>query len=311
MAAKERVVVTGGAGFIGSHITDLLIKNGYQVAVFDNLSSGKRKNVNPKAKFTRVDITAPALLPALKKFSPHYIIHEAAQISVSRSVRLPLEDAGINITGALNLLDYAARNKVKKFIFASSGGTVYGGSAKCPANESYPLNPDSPYGISKAVMEWYLRFYFNEYGLRYTALRYSNVYGPRQDPHGEAGVVAIFCKKLLRRETCVINGDGKYIRDYVYCKDVARANLLALKSAATGGFNIGTGIATDVNQLYSKINKVLGVKTKPKYGPHRAGDIRKSLLDWGKAKKVLGWEPLTGIDVGIGETAEFFKSERN
>ena len=311
MAAKERVVVTGGAGFIGSHITDMLVEKGYEVLVIDDLSSGKKENINPKAKFTQVDIASPALLPVLKKFLPHYIIHEAAQISVSRSVRLPLEDARINITGALNLLDCAARNKVKKFIFASSGGTVYGGRAKCPANEFSPLDPDSPYGISKAVMEWYLRFYLTEYGLRYTALRYSNVYGPRQDPHGEAGVVAIFCRKLLSGETCVINGDGKYIRDYVYCKDVARANLLALKSAATGGFNIGTGIATDVNQLYSKINKVLGVKTKPKYGSHRAGDIRKSLLDWRKSKKVLGWRPLTCLDDGISETVEYFKSERN
>ncbi len=308
MAAKERVVVTGGAGFIGSHITDLLIRKGYEVAVFDDLSTGKKENINPKAKFTRVDIASPALLSALKKFSPQYIIHEAAQISVSRSVRFPLEDARVNVTGALNLLDYAARNKVKKFIFASSGGTVYG---KYPADENCPLDPISPYGITKAVMEWYLRFYHKEYGLRYTSLRYSNVYGPRQDPHGEAGVVAIFCRKLLAGEACVINGDGKYIRDYVYCKDVARANFLALRSSATGGLNIGTGISTDVNQLYSKIVKVLGINTKAKYGPHRAGDLRKSLLDWRKAKKALGWKPLTGLDEGISETVGFFRSELN
>ena len=308
MASKERVVVTGGAGFIGSHITDMLVAKGDEVLVIDNLSSGKKENINPKAGFTQVDIASPALLPALKKFLPQYIIHEAAQISVSRSVRFPLEDARVNVNGALNLLDYAARNKVKKFIFASSGGTVYG---KYPADENCRLDPVSPYGITKAVMEWYLRFYLKEYGLRYTSLRYSNVYGPRQDPHGEAGVVAIFCRKLLAGETCVINGDGKYIRDYVYCKDVARANLLALGSAATGGFNIGTGISTDVNQLYSKIIRVLGIKTKAKYGPHRAGDLRKSLLHWRKAKKVLGWKPLTCLDTGIRETVEYFRSERD
>ena len=306
MASKERVVVTGGAGFIGSHITDMLVEKGYEVLVIDDLSSGKKENINPKAKFTRVDIASPALVPALKKFSPQYIIHEAAQISVSMSVRFPLEDARVNVTGALNLLDYAARNKVKKFIFASSGGTIYG---KYPADENCRLDPVSPYGVTKAVMEWYLRFYLNDYGLKYISLRYSNVYGPRQDPHGEAGVVAIFCRKLLAGEPCTINGDGKYIRDYVYCKDLARANLLALKSAATGGFNIGTGISTDVNQLYSKIIKALGLKTKAKYGPHRAGDIRKSLLHWRKAKRVLGWKPLTGLDEGVSETAEFFRLE--
>ena len=308
MASKERVIVTGGAGFIGSHITDLLVAKDYEVLVIDNLSSGKRANVNPKAEFKRVDIASPALLPVLKSFSPQYIIHEAAQISVSRSVRFPLEDARVNVNGALNLLDYAARNKVKKFIFASSGGTVYG---KYPADEECRLDPISPYGITKAVMEWYLRFYLKEYGLGYTSLRYSNVYGPRQDPHGEAGVVAIFCRKLLAGESCVINGDGKYIRDYVFCKDVAMANLLALRSGATGGFNIGTGISTDVNQLYSKIIKVMGVKLKAKYGPHRAGDLRKSLLHWRKAEKLLRWKPLTGLDAGIRETVEYFKSEKS
>jgi UDP-glucose 4-epimerase len=301
-----KVLVTGGAGFIGSHITDVLLENGFDVIVMDDLSSGRKENVNPGAKLIEADVTRAEALQILRRESPNFIVHHAAQISVSRSVKAPYMDARTNIMGTLNMLEFARLTGVKKFVFASSGGTIYGDPKEQPIIEKYPYNPMSPYGISKAVIEWYLRFYNKEYGLQYTSLRYSNVYGPRQDPHGEAGVVAIFARKLLAGEACTINGDGKYVRDYVYCRDVARANLLALKSNITGGFNICTEVPTDVNRLYKKLSKALGIEKKPLYGPPRAGDLRKSVLSYAKAKKVLKWKPEVTLDEGLKKTAEYF-----
>ena len=307
MANKVRVVVTGGAGFIGSHIGDILIENGYDVYALDDLSSGNKGNVNPKAELVVADVTSVDTIKKLKLILPSYIIHEAAQISVSKSMRIPSIDAETNIMGTLNMIEYARLNGVKKFLFASSGGTIYGDPRPLPATEEMRYDPISPYGIGKAVIEWYLRFYFNEYQLPYTSLRYSNVYGPRQDPHGEAGVVAIFCKKLIAGETCNINGDGKYVRDYVYCRDVARANLMALQSKYVGGYNVCTGIPTDTNQLYKKIIKAMGIKKEATHGPERPGDLRKSVLSYSKIKKYLGWKPTVNLEKGIKETVEFFK----
>ncbi|MCX5777232.1 MAG: GDP-mannose 4,6-dehydratase [Candidatus Firestonebacteria bacterium] len=304
-----KVVVTGGAGFIGSHIGDLLIAEGYRVVALDNLYSGKVQNVNKKAEFYKADIKSPEAVKILKKATPDYIIHEAAQMSVSASVRDPLFDAQNNVIGTLNLLEFARTNNVKKFIFASSGGTVYGEPSSFPVTEKFPFDAASPYGISKMVMEFYLRFYYKEYKLNYTSLRYSNVYGPRQDPHGEAGVVAIFTKALLAGKAPTINGDGKYIRDYVYCKDVARANLLALESNYNGGLNIGTGIATDVNRLYSLISKAADFNGKAVHGPARPGDLRKNILSAVKAKKILGWTPNMALAEGLKETLEYFESQ--
>ena len=304
-----KVIVTGGAGFIGSHIVDILIENNYKVAVIDNLSSGKPGNVNKKAKLYKADIKSRETTLILRKEKPDYIIHEAAQISVSASVRDPLFDAETNITGSLNLLEFARLNGVKKFIFASSGGTVYGEPDKFPVTEKFPLQACSPYGISKMAVEYYIRFYSREYKLNYTALRYSNVYGPRQDPHGEAGVVAIFSRSLLSGKAPVINGDGKYVRDYVYCKDVARANLLALESRYRGSLNIGTGRGVDVNELYKVIAETAGFKGKAAHGPARPGDIRKNILGAAEAKKALKWEPETCMEEGIKETLEYFKKQ--
>ena len=302
-----KVVVTGGAGFIGSHIVDLLIEKKYEVVVLDDLSTGKIENVNKKAKFYKTDIKGGETILILRKEMPNVIIHEAAQISVSASVRNPMFDAENNILGALNLLEFAKANGLKKFIFASSGGTVYGEPDKFPVTEKFPLQATSPYGISKMTTEYYIRFYNREYKLGYTALRYSNVYGPRQDPHGEAGVVAIFSKAVLSGVSPRINGDGKYIRDYVYCKDVAQANLLALESGYWGSVNIGTGRGVDVNELYSVIAKTAGFKGSAVHGPARPGDLRKNILGISEAKKVLKWEPKVKLETGIKETLEYFK----
>ncbi len=304
-----KVVVTGGAGFIGSHIVDLLIENNYKVAVIDNLSTGKEANVNKKALFYKADIKSRETALILKKEMPDYIIHEAAQISVAASVRNPVFDAETNILGSLNLLEFTKLNGVKKFIFASSGGTVYGEPEKFPVTEKFPLQACSPYGISKMTVEYYIRFYCKEFKLNYTALRYSNVYGPRQDPHGEAGVVAIFSRAVLSGIAPVINGDGKYIRDYVYCKDVARANLLALESGFSGSVNIGTGRGVDVNELYTAVAKAACFKGKAAHGPARPGDIRKNILAIAGAKKTLKWAPKTGLEQGIKETLEYFKKQ--
>lgn len=305
-----KVVITGGAGFIGSHIVDACINNGYEVVVIDDLSSGKLGNLNLKAKFYKSNITSVDTMKILSKESPNFIIHEAAQISVSKSVNDPFYDAKTNILGTLNLLEFARINGIKKFIFASSGGTIYGEPFIFPVKENVGFDAFSPYGISKMVMEYYLRFYLREYKLPFISLRYSNVYGPRQDPHGEAGVVAIFTKAMLSKITPTINGDGKYIRDYVYCTDVADANLLALKSDAVGGFNIGTGIGTDVNQLYEKLAKITGFKGKPKYGQPRPGDLRKNILSFSKAKRILKWQPKTNLVEGLQKTVDYFKKSR-
>ena len=306
-----RVVVTGGAGFIGSHIADILVKDGLKVTVFDNLTSGKMRNVNHKAEFCKTDIRYEKAFKLLKKIKPDYIVHEAAQISVYQSVISPAFDADINIMGTLNLLEYARLNGLKKFIFASSGGTVYGDPARYPCTEKYKFDPMSPYGISKTVVEYYLRFYYNQYKIPYTALRYSNVYGPRQDPHGEAGVVAIFTKLMLSGKAPRINGDGKFVRDYVYCEDEARANLLALKSRFIGGLNIGTGTGTDVNQLYKLVAGAADFTINPKHGPARPGDIRKNILSNKFAGVKLGWKPEVKMNEGIKNTVEFFRNNKD
>jgi UDP-glucose 4-epimerase len=302
-----KVLITGGAGFIGSHIVDACIKDGYKVIILDDLSTGKEENINPYAKFYKCDITSGDVVKILRKEMPNYIIHSAAQISVSKSVKSPFEDARTNIMGTLRLLEFARVNGIKKFIFASSGGTIYGEPNKFPITEKFIFNPYSPYGISKTTIEYYLKFYYKEYKLPYISLRYSNVYGPRQDPHGEAGVVAIFTKAMLSGITPTINGDGKYVRDYIYCEDVVNANLLSLKSEVVGEFNIGTGIGTDVNALYKKLSAIIGFKEKPKYGPPRQGDLRKNVLSCNKAKRILKWSPKVSLDEGLKKTVEYFK----
>jgi len=247
-----KIIVTGGAGFIGSHVTDRYIAAGHQVVVVDNLTTGKMANLNPKVRFYQSDIRDPGMEEIFGNEKPDVVNHHAAQIDVRKSVQDPVFDAGVNILGMLNLLEKAIRHGVKRFIFASSGGAMYGDQPEnaAPADEETPLRPISPYGVAKATGELYLHYYKIVHGLDYVALRYGNVYGPRQDPFGEAGVVAIFTEKLLADGQPVINGDGLQTRDYVYVEDVAAANLLALHPGASGSFNIGTGLEKNVNELF-------------------------------------------------------------
>jgi UDP-glucose 4-epimerase len=306
---KGKVLVTGGAGFIGSHIVDLFVRSGYKVIVADDLSSGKTENVNKEAVLYKIDIRDKKIKDLILDEKIDYLDHHAAQISVSRSVKDPYFDADVNVLATINILEACKEAKVKKVIFASSGGTVYGDVKKFPTTEKFPFAPTSPYGISKTTIEYYLRFYYNEHKLKYTALRYSNVYGPRQDPHGEAGVVAIFCNLMLTGKTPTINGDGKYIRDYVYCEDVARANLFALESNLVGGFNVGTSKGTDVNVLFNNIAKAMNFKEKAKHGPARPGDLRKSILSYALIQKKLNWKPKMELIDGLSKTVDFFRKK--
>jgi len=254
-----KILVTGGAGFIGSNVVDRYITDGHDVVVVDNLSTGKKANLNPNAKFYQMSIKEEGLEEVFKREKPDIVNHHAAQIDVRKSVAEPVYDAGINIIGSLNLFQQCTKYKVKKVIFASSGGAGYGEQVRFPADEEHPLQPLSPYGIAKVSVELYLYFYGVTYGLDYTILRYANVYGPRQDPLGEAGFVAIFTNAMIENEVPVINGDGKQTRDYVYIDDVVEANELSLSKGSGEAFNIGTGIETDVNEFNNKstMNKVL------------------------------------------------------
>lgn len=300
------ILVTGGAGFIGSNVADTYIAAGHKVVIVDNLFMGNKKNVNPKAKFYKLDIRDKKLGSIIKKEGIEVINHHAAQISVPDSVKNPVFDADINIRGTLNLLEAARHNKIRKFIFVSSGGTVYGSKVKLPATEDNPLTAESPYGVSKVAGEHYMRFYSSQFGIKYTILRYSNVYGPRQIQHGEAGVVAIFIKMIMEGKTPTIFGGGKCIRDYVFAGDVARASVLALEKGDNDAFNIGTGIQTDVNQLYACIQKATGFDRPAQQAPYREGDLPANYLDASKAASVLGWKSEVSLEQGIKLTYEFF-----
>lgn len=301
-----KILITGGAGFIGSHIQDAYIKKGLKVIVVDNLSTGDKKNLNPKAKFYKADITSPQIRSIIKKEKPDIVNHCAAQIDVRKSVADPVWDAKVNILGIINLLEAALEAKVKKFIFASSGGAIYGDTNVIPTPETHLAKPASPYGIGKLASEKYLHYYNLQYGLEYVSLRYANIYGPRQNSKGEAGVVAIFTDKVLAGKQPIINGNGKQTRDYVYVDDVAKANLLALK-AKTGIYNISTGIETDVNHIFDKIIKSAGAKIKIKFGPAKPGEQKRSCLDWGLARKTMGWTPKVNVNEGIERTVEWFR----
>jgi UDP-glucose 4-epimerase len=302
-----KVLVTGGAGFIGSTIADAYLDAGHDVAIVDNLYSGKRENVPARARFHEVDIVSPKIADVLEEERPDVISHHAAQMDVRLSVASPAFDAEVNVVGTIRLLEAAVKVGVKKIVFASSGGAAYGEQVRFPAVETDPTDPVSPYGVSKRSGEHYLFYYRAVHGLRYVALRYANVYGPRQDPHGEAGVVAIFCEKLLRGEAPRINGDGKQTRDYVFIEDLVRANLQALESSFVGAMNIGTGRETDVVTLARKLVELSGKKIEPVYGPAKTGEQRRSVIDPGLARRELGWEPRISLDEGLGRTYEWFR----
>ena len=303
-----KCLVTGGAGFIGSHIADILIKKGEEVSIIDNLSTGKIKNLNKKAIFYKEDIrNKKAIEKMFEKEKLDYVFHTAAQINVRESVENPVKDASINILGTLNLLEACRKCNVKKFIFSSTGGAIYGDNVKIPTIETEKQQPTNPYGIAKLADENYLYFYKKVYGIDYVSLRYSNVYGPRQNYKGEAGVVAIFINKILNNKQSVINGSGKQTRDYVYVRDVARANLLALK--LNGIFNVSTGKETSVNELFKMLKKIMRINVEAVHGPAKKGEQKRSCLDYSKIKG-KGWEPKTGLEQGLEATIEWFKKQK-
>ncbi len=303
-----KILVTGGAGFIASQVADAFIAEGNDVFIIDNLSTGFEKNVNPKATFIKEDIGDKNLINLFEKEKFDVINHHAAQMDVRRSVADPAFDANTNILGTINLLQCSIKTRVKKFMFASTGGAVYGEQKYFPADEGHITFPLSPYGISKLAVEKYLHFYHAQYHLNYTILRYANIYGPRQNPFGEAGVVAIFTSKLLKGEQPIINGSGEQTRDYVFVGDVVKANTLALKDSASDIYNIGTSKETNVNELYNLINKIIGKGQIEKHGPAAAGEQMRSVITSDKLYKKFNWRPSTTIDEGLQKTVDYFKS---
>ncbi|MFH1623640.1 MAG: SDR family oxidoreductase [Pseudomonadota bacterium] len=304
-----KVLLTGGAGFIGSHVSDMLVDRGYEVIVIDNLISGKKRNVTPNTIFYECDIRDPTVKQIMKREKPEVVIHHAAQVSVRASVEDPICDMEVNIGGTLNLLKNSITSGVRKFIFASTGGAIYGEQSYFPADENHPRRPLSPYGITKLSCEKYLYFYERTYGLEYVCLRYSNVYGPRQDPYGEAGVVAIFFQRMIAGEQPIINGSGEQTRDFVFVEDVARANILALEKDAPGEFNIGSGIETTVNDLFRETKRLSKSSAKEVHGEAKKGEQLRSVLDWSKAQRALGWSPQVSLVDGLKRTLKFFKEE--
>ena len=304
-----KILVTGGAGFIASHVVDAYVAAGHDVAVLDDLSTGHVEHLNRAARFHRVDVRDRAAVAAvLAAERPEVVNHHAAQMDVRRSVADPVFDAQVNLIGLLNLLEEARQQGTRLVLFASSGGTVYGDSQRLPTGEDEVTEPLCPYGVAKLGSERYLHYYACVYGMRYVALRYANVYGPRQDPHGEAGVVAIFTGQLLRREQPTINGDGQQTRDYVYVGDVVRANVLALERDVSGPLNIATGVETDVNHLYTALCAATDYHPGARHGPAKVGEQLRSCLDPSRAHARLGWRPATSLADGLARTVEWFRS---
>jgi UDP-glucose 4-epimerase len=320
-----KILVTGGAGFIGSHLVDKLIEKGYQVVVIDNLSTGKKENLNPKAKFYQADICDPKISEIFQKEKPEIVFHFAAQIDVRKSVENPIDDANINILGSLNLIQNFIRTSISwsnsnnsniqaspTFIFASSGGAIYGEADIIPTPETHPENPESPYGIAKLTIEKYLHFYKKTYGLNYISLRFSNIYGPRQNSKGEAGIVAIFTDKILDNKSPTIFGTGDQTRDFLFVKDAVTAAILALNAELPQDvspiFNVGTGVETSINQIFKLLTKEIKKDIKPKYAPAKKGDLMRSCLDISKIKKVFSWQPKYKLKEGLRETINWLKN---
>lgn len=303
-----KILVTGGAGFIGSHLIDRLTVLGHTVIIIDNLTTGKRENINPNSQFYEMDICDTKLAQIFKEHKPEYLFHLAAQIDVRKSVQDPLYDARSNIMGTINLLSLCRNFKVKKFIFSSSGGVIYGNTPQ-PATEDNPPKPISPYGVAKLAGEGYVKCLGDWEGLKYSILRYANVFGPRQDPKGEAGVVSIFIEQLLRGKKSYLYGDGKLERDYVFVDDIVQANITCLEKGKNSTYNIGTGISTSVNDLYSAIVQIIKKKNEIEFAPKRPGELERNVLNIEKSKKDLGWKPQVSLDEGLRRTYEWFISD--
>jgi UDP-glucose 4-epimerase len=305
-----KILVTGGAGFIGSHIAEAFVDDGHDVLVVDNFHSGKRENVPARARFVEMDIRSPSFVELIKSEKPDAISHHAAQMDVRVSVASPVFDADVNVIGTLHVLESAMQAKVGKVLFASSGGAVYGDKERLPTPEDDDPSPISPYGVSKRAAELYLHYYSAVHGLDYVALRYANVYGPRQDPHGEAGVVAIFAQRILDGEPPGVNGDGRQTRDYVFVKDVVAANVAALARDFVGAVNVGTGKETDVVTLAHELVRLSGKDLQPVHRPAKLGEQRRSVVDPSLARRALGWEAKVTLEDGLRRTFEWFRDRR-
>jgi len=309
----SKIIVSGGAGFIASHLTDKLIEKGHDVVVIDNLSTGKKENLNPKAKFYEMDICDSKISQIFEGEKPEIVFHFAAQIDIRKSVKDPIEDAKINILGSLNLLENCREFGVKKFIFASTGGAIYGDTNIIPTPENHLENPESPYGICKLTIEKYLNFYKKTYGLNSAVLRLANIYGPRQNSKGEAGVIAIFCDKMLKNEQVTINGDGEQTRDFIFIDDVVNAALLATFRGPSSAdsvpiYNIGTGKETNIDEVFRKIKEFTNSNCQEIHGPAKPGEQKRSCLDYSKAKRELNWQPSYDLDNGLEKTVNWFHS---
>ena len=305
-----KVLVTGGAGFIGSHVADAFVAAGHEVWALDDLSTGRRENIGPGVRLVVADIGTPEAARVVENERFEVVCHLAAQMDVRRSVADPGFDARVNIGGLITLLEAARKVPVRKVVFSSTGGAIYGEQEVFPAPESHPIRPVSPYGVSKAAGELYLGYYRAQYRLASVSLRYANVYGPRQNPHGEAGVVAIFSERLLAGEPCTIHGTGRQTRDFVFGPDVARANLLAAERDVEGPINIGTGVETDVNRLHALLARAAGSTAAARHGEAKPGEQLRSSVDPRRAAELLGWRPTVGLEEGLRTTVEWFRSRR-
>jgi len=302
-----KILVTGGAGFIGSNVVDAFIDAGHQVVVVDNLSSGNRANVNPRAKLHEVDIRSTRLLEVMERERPEIVDHHAAHIDVRHSVADPLHDASVNIEGSINLLEACRKTGVRKVVYASTGGAEYGEPEYLPCDENHPIKPLSPYGASKHTVEHYLFMYRANFGLSYTILRYPNVYGPRQDPYGEAGVIAIFMERMLKGDDTIIFGSGEQERDFIYVGDCVSANLLALEAGDGREYNLGWGIGTTVNEVWRRLKETTGYQPGVVYGPAKTGETFRIYLDTARIRSELGWSPKVPLEEGLTRTVDYFR----
>jgi len=307
MGGGMKVLVTGGAGFIGSHLVDRLVQEGHEVIIVDNLVTGKRRNINRAARFYKLDIQSWRLERVFRNERPNVVMHLAAQMDVRKSVEDPMFDAQVNILGTLNVLQQAVKHGVRKVVFSSSGGAIYGEQEIYPEPESHVTRPLSPYGLSKLCGEQYLSYYQRSSGLQVVSLRYANVYGPRQDPEGEAGVVAIFIQKMLNNEQAVINGNGRQTRDFVFVEDVVEANLAVMGQETQGTYNVGTGVETSVNDLFRILIQHTGSTCKEVHGPAKKGEQARSVIDNTRMRHELSWEPKADLSEGLKKTVEYFR----
>lgn len=304
----RHILITGGAGFIGSHLADAFVNRGWKVSIIDDLSTGRRENLNPAASFFEADLRDPQTVSLVDELRPDVVAHQAAQMDVRKSVAEPAFDAETNVVASVRLLQKCVdAGTVKQFLFASTGGAIYGEPVYAPQDEAHPMMPLSPYGCAKLSVEHYMNYFREVRGLATTALRYANVYGPRQSPHGEAGVVAIFASRVLRGEDVIINGSGEQTRDYVNVADVVAANLAVVEHGLTGAFNVGTGVETSVNELYAAMAASLGVDRPAQHGPAKVGEQMRSVLDGSRLRMLAGLREPLGLGEGLGQTMEWFR----